>query len=123
MSGKERLDIEMLSRKLVESRAQAKTLIEEGRVTVDGRVADKAGRIVCASSRISVSEPLRFVSRGGLKLLAAIEQFRVSFDNCSVLDVGASTGGFTDCVLQFGARHVTCVDVGRDQLHYRLRTD
>ncbi len=123
MTTRTRLDVELLNRKLVESRTQARVLIEEGRVFVDGEVADKVGRLVDESNQIVVSAPPRFVSRGGTKLLAAIEHFQVSFADCSVLDVGASTGGFTDCALQLGAKHVTCVDVGRGQLHPRLRSD
>ncbi len=90
MTTRTRLDVELLNRKLVESRTQARVLIEEGRVFVDGEVADKVGRLVDESNQIVVSAPPRFVSRGGMKLLAAIEHFQVSFADCSVLDVGAS---------------------------------
>jgi 23S rRNA (cytidine1920-2'-O)/16S rRNA (cytidine1409-2'-O)-methyltransferase len=90
---------------------------------VAGQVADKPGHTVAPDAIVEVEAPPRFVSRGGEKLLAAIEHFQIPFTDCSVLDVGASTGGFTDCVLQHGAREVTCLDVGRAQLHDRLRRD
>jgi 23S rRNA (cytidine1920-2'-O)/16S rRNA (cytidine1409-2'-O)-methyltransferase len=120
---RERLDQALLARGLAESRTQAQALILAGRVRVDGSVADKAGRPVGADAVVEVEAPPRFVGRGGEKLLAAIEHFQLSFDGCDVLDVGASTGGFTDCALQHGARSVTCIDVGRAQLHDRLRRD
>ncbi len=120
---RERLDQALVSRGLAESRAQAQALILAGRVRVRGEVSDKAGRQVAADVAIEVEAPPRFVGRGGEKLLSAIEHFGLSFEGCHVLDVGASTGGFTDCALQHGAVHVTCVDVGRAQLHDRIRRD
>jgi len=99
-------------------------LIADGRVTVSGAIADKPARLVAPSDALAVRGPARpFVSRGGEKLAAALETFAVSVDGKRVLDAGASTGGFTDCVLQRGARQVMAVDVGYGQLHERLRAD
>ncbi len=120
---RERLDQALVSRGLAASRAIAQALVLAGRVRVDGRPGDKPGRVVAADAVIELEARPRFVSRGGEKLLAAIEAFGVSFAGTTVLDVGASTGGFTDCVLQHGALRVTCVDVGRAQLHERIRAD
>jgi 23S rRNA (cytidine1920-2'-O)/16S rRNA (cytidine1409-2'-O)-methyltransferase len=122
-SARERLDQVLVARGLAASRAQAQALILAGRVRVAGDIADKPGRAVAADAAVEVSAPPRFVGRGGEKLLAAIEHFHLAFAGCTVLDVGASTGGFTDCALQHGARLVTCIDVGRAQLHDRLRRD
>lgn len=120
---RERLDQVLVARGLAESRAQAQALILAGRVRVGGEVADKPGRAIATEAAVEIEAPPRFVSRGGEKLLAAIERFQLGFEGCTVLDVGASTGGFTDCALQHGACAVTCVDVGRAQLHERLRRD
>lgn len=120
---RERLDQALVARGLAGSRAQAQALILAGRVRIGGAVADKPGRAVAPDAAIELEAPPRFVGRGGEKLLAAIEHFAISFADCTVLDVGASTGGFTDCALQHGARSVTCLDVGRAQLHDRLRRD
>lgn len=122
-TARQRLDEALVARGLAASRTQAQALILAGRVWMDGQRADKAGRSVAADAVLEVEAPPRFVSRGGEKLLAAIERFALSFEGCTVLDVGASTGGFTDCALQHGARAVTCLDVGRAQLHERLRRD
>lgn len=120
---RERLDQLLVSRGLAESRAQAQGLILAGRVRVAGERSDKPGRALSVDTPIELEAPPRFVGRGGEKLLAAIEHFRIPFQDCTVLDVGASTGGFTDCALQHGAKSATCVDVGRAQLHGRLRAD
>jgi 23S rRNA (cytidine1920-2'-O)/16S rRNA (cytidine1409-2'-O)-methyltransferase len=120
---RERLDQALVARRFAGSRTQAQALILAGRVRVGGQRADKPGHTVAPDAIIEVEAPPRFVSRGGDKLVAAIEHFKIPFADCSVLDVGASTGGFTDCALQHGAREVTCVDVGRAQLHDRLRRD
>jgi 23S rRNA (cytidine1920-2'-O)/16S rRNA (cytidine1409-2'-O)-methyltransferase len=99
-------------------------LIADGRVTVGGAVADKAARQVAPADSIAVEGPARrFVSRGGDKLDAALTEFAVDVADRRALDAGASTGGFTDCLLQRGAREVVAVDVGYGQLHERLRTD
>lgn len=120
---RERLDQLLVARGLAESRTQAQALILAGRVQVDGARSDKPGKPTASDASIELEMPPRFVSRGGEKLLAAIEHFQLSFVDCTVLDIGASTGGFTDCALQHGARAVTCVDVGRAQLHERMRRD
>lgn len=120
---RERLDQLLVSRGFAASRARAQALILAGRVQVRGMRSDKPGKLTASDAPIELEAPPRFVSRGGEKLLAAIEHFQLSFVDCTVLDVGASTGGFTDCVLQHGARNVTCADVGRAQLHERLRRD
>lgn len=105
------------------SRSQARSLIMEGRVRVNGSVATKAGQNVRAESAIEVETPRRFVSRGGEKLERALDAFALAVGGARALDVGASTGGFTDCLLQRGAAHVTAVDVGYGQLDWRLRND
>ncbi len=120
---KRRLDEILVERKLAESRSQAKALIMAGRVFSGTERLDKPGREYPAAFDVSVSQPPRFVSRGGEKLVAALEGFAVDLRGANVLDVGASTGGFTDCALQAGAASVVCVDVGRAQLHARLRAD
>lgn len=105
------------------SRSQARSLIMEGRVSVDGTPATKPGQNVRAGARIDVRRPRPFVSRGGEKLAAALTAFSIEPRGAFALDVGASTGGFTDCLLQRGAAHVTAVDVGYGQLDWKLRTD
>jgi 23S rRNA (cytidine1920-2'-O)/16S rRNA (cytidine1409-2'-O)-methyltransferase len=119
-----RLDVELVRRGLVESRARAQQAIEAGRVLVSGSPADRAGRLVDAGEPIHLEGPAaRFVSRGGEKLDAALERFAVPVAGRRGLDVGASTGGFTDCLLQRGAAHVVAVDVGQGQLAWSLRSD
>jgi 23S rRNA (cytidine1920-2'-O)/16S rRNA (cytidine1409-2'-O)-methyltransferase len=108
----------------VPSRERAVEVIAEQRVTVAGAVADKPARLVAPADAIEVRGPARaFVSRGGDKLAAALDRFEVDVDDRRVLDAGASTGGFTDCLLQRGARRVVAVDVGYGQLHEKLRAD
>lgn len=124
MSGsKLRLDELLVSRGLVESRAQAKALIMSGRVLRGTERLDKPGKEYATDVELVIEQPPRFVSRGGEKLAAALERFAIDLRGVHVLDVGASTGGFTDCVLQAGAADVVCVDVGRAQLHAKLRAD
>jgi 23S rRNA (cytidine1920-2'-O)/16S rRNA (cytidine1409-2'-O)-methyltransferase len=118
-----RLDELLVLRGLAESRSQAKALIMSGRVRRGTERLDKPGRELPADTPLEVDQPPRFVSRGGEKLAAALERFALDVRGVHVLDVGASTGGFTDCVLQAGATDVVCVDVGRAQLHARLRSD
>ncbi len=121
---KERLDVTLLERGLAESREKARALIMAGAVSVDGRRADKAGQAVGADAAIEVAgDTLPFVSRGGLKLDRALSVFPLSLAGKFCLDIGASTGGFTDCMLQNGARHVAAVDVGYGQLAWKLRND
>ncbi|PTX96453.1 TlyA family RNA methyltransferase [Opitutus sp. ER46] len=120
---KQRLDELLVARGLAESRAQAKALIMSGRVRHGTERLDKPGKDFPVETEITVDQPPRFVSRGGEKLQGAIDQFHLDFRGAHVLDVGASTGGFTDCALQAGAADVVCVDVGRAQLHAKLRGD
>lgn len=120
---KQRLDEILVARGLAESRTQAKALIMSGRVMSGTQRLDKPGREFEEDCELSVLRPPRFVSRGGEKLAAALERFSIDLRGAHVLDVGASTGGFTDCALQSGAASVVCVDVGRAQLHARLRSD
>lgn len=118
-----RLDELLVARGLAVSRAQAKALIMSGRVLRGTERLDKPGKEFAEDIDVSVEQPPRFVSRGGEKLTAALETFGLNVQGAHVLDVGASTGGFTDCVLQAGAADVVCVDVGRAQLHAKLRGD
>ena len=118
-----RADRLLFERGLADSREQAQALIMEGVVyTPSGRVS-KAGSTLLTDAEIEVKGRLPFVSRGGLKLAHALDQFKIDVNGLAVLDVGASTGGFTDCVLQRGARHVYAVDVGHGQIDYGLRQD
>jgi 23S rRNA (cytidine1920-2'-O)/16S rRNA (cytidine1409-2'-O)-methyltransferase len=111
-------------RGLVPTRQQAQAAIDAGRVLVGGAPADKAARLVAPGEPIALSgPPPRFVSRGGEKLAAALDHFGIDVTGRLALDAGASTGGFTDCLLQRGAASVVAVDVGRGQLHERLRAD
>jgi 23S rRNA (cytidine1920-2'-O)/16S rRNA (cytidine1409-2'-O)-methyltransferase len=119
-----RLDLAMLDRGLVASRERARALILAGRVLVDGRVVDKAGTLVAPDATIALKAAEHpYVGRGGVKLQGALETFGVSVAGRVCLDLGASTGGFTDCLLRHGAALVYAVDVGRGQLDARLRTD
>jgi 23S rRNA (cytidine1920-2'-O)/16S rRNA (cytidine1409-2'-O)-methyltransferase len=120
---KQRLDVAMLERQLVESREKAQALILSGKVTVDGQKAEKPGHAVSDEAQIEIAEPLKYVSRGGLKLEAALSYFKVDPVGEVCLDVGTSTGGFTDCLLQSGAIRVHCVDTGAGQIDWKLRTD
>ena len=105
------------------TRSQARSLIMEGRVKVNGAPATKPGQNVQAEANVEIERPRRFVSRGGEKLEHALEAFGVDVTGKRALDIGASTGGFTDCLLQRGAAHVVSVDVGYGQLDWRLRND
>ena len=118
-----RVDIELVNRGLVESREKAKALIMAGLVYVNGQKAEKAGMSVSEKDEIEVREGLRYVSRGGLKLEKAMECFGAELSGKVCMDIGASTGGFTDCMLQNGAKKVYSVDVGYGQLAWSLRTD
>lgn len=118
-----RLDEIIVARGLADSRAQAKALIMSGRVKRGTERLDKPGKAFPDDIELEMEQPPRFVGRGGEKLAGAIEQFSLDFQGAHVLDVGASTGGFTDCALQSGAVDVVCVDVGRAQLHGKLRAD
>lgn len=121
---KERLDVLLLERGLAPSRERAKALIMEGIVFVNGEREDKAGASFPINADIEVrGSGLEFVSRGGYKLKKALEVFPIDLTDAICMDIGASTGGFTDCMLKRGAKKVYSVDVGTNQLDYRLRTD
>ena len=116
-----RLDQLLVERGLAPSREKAQALILAGQVLLNGQRADKAGRTVPDDSRIELLEPPRYVGRGGFKLDAALEHFQIPVDGRICLDVGSSTGGFTDCLLQRGAARVYAIDVGTGQLDWKLR--
>ena len=121
---KERLDVLLVEKGLAPSREKAKTMIMEGIVYVGGQKEDKAGSLFDSEAVIEVrGKTLRYVSRGGLKLEKAVEVYHLDFTGMTCLDIGASTGGFTDCMLQNGAKKVYAVDVGRGQLAWSLRQD
>jgi len=122
-AGKERLDKLLVERGLVETRTRAQALILAGQVFSQGVRLDKAGQEVSPEIELTVREPLAYVSRGGLKLAAALDHFQLDPAGKVCLDIGASTGGFTDCLLQRGAVHVTALDVGHGQIDWRLRQD
>jgi 23S rRNA (cytidine1920-2'-O)/16S rRNA (cytidine1409-2'-O)-methyltransferase len=124
MAGRRRVDLLLVERGLCGSRAEAQRLLLAGKVLAAGRRVDKPGTLVAVEASLSVEMPLHpFVSRGGVKLQHALTVFGVDPRDRICLDVGASTGGFTDCLLQAGARLVIAVDVGYGQLHPRLRQD
>jgi 23S rRNA (cytidine1920-2'-O)/16S rRNA (cytidine1409-2'-O)-methyltransferase len=119
-----RLDVELVRRGLAETRETAQAMIAAGAVQVGNTVATKAARRTAPDEPIElVGPPPRFVSRGGLKLEAALDAFAINVAGARAIDAGASTGGFTDCLLQRGVTAVTCIDVGYGQLHERLRAD
>jgi 23S rRNA (cytidine1920-2'-O)/16S rRNA (cytidine1409-2'-O)-methyltransferase len=118
-----RLDAEMVRRGLVDSRAEAARAIDANSVLVNGAVADKSSRLVDPADAVLIQQRSRFVSRGGDKLDAALDAFAIDVTGMRVLDAGASTGGFTDCLLQRGAAHVVALDVGHGQLHPTIRAD
>ena len=121
--GRERLDCLLVTRGLTESREQAVRLILAGSVLVDGKQVDKAGRLVDLRVLVEIKAPPPFVSRGGEKLAHALEAFGISVSGRTCVDVGASTGGFTHCLISRGAARVYAVDVGTGQLDARLRAD
>ena len=121
---KERLDVLLVNRGLASSREKAKTIIMSGDVFVNGQREDKAGSTFDDKCEIEVrGNKLKYVSRGGLKLEKAVNEFGLSFDGMTCMDIGASTGGFTDCMLQNGAAKVYSIDVGHGQLDWKLRND
>ena len=120
---KERLDKLLVERGLVETRAKAQSLILAGRVLVNDQRIDKAGHLIEAGATVRIKEGLPYVSRGGIKLAAALDHFSIDPSGKYCLDVGASTGGFTDCLLQRGAASIVALDVGYGQLDWRLRQD
>jgi 23S rRNA (cytidine1920-2'-O)/16S rRNA (cytidine1409-2'-O)-methyltransferase len=124
MTVRRRLDVELVRRGLVESRTRAAELIDAGLVLVGGAPVTTAARQVAPDESVAVQvEPDPFVSRGGHKLAAALDAFAIDVEGRRAVDVGSSTGGFTDCLLQRGAAHVVAIDVGRGQLAWSLRDD
>ncbi len=120
-NNKERLDVLMVHRGFADSREQAKRLILSGAVEIERINFPKPGLVVDTEILITVKAKEKYVSRGGLKLEEALRAFRISVTDCVCVDIGASTGGFTDCLLQHGAGHVYSVDVGATQMHERIR--
>lgn len=121
---KERLDVLLVNRGLAPSREKAKAMIMEGNVFVENQREDKAGASFDTNAAITIKgSPLKYVSRGGLKLEKALQRFHISLDDKICMDIGASTGGFTDCMLQNGAKKVYSVDVGYGQFAWKLRND
>ena len=118
-----RLDTWLVKQGIATDAGHAKVLIDQGLILVNGSIALTDNRMIANSDSVLLSTPARFVSRGGEKLESALQAFGVKLDGKRVLDVGASTGGFTDCVLQHGASEVTALDVGKSQLHDRLVRD
>ncbi|HEX5230406.1 MAG TPA: TlyA family RNA methyltransferase [Bryobacteraceae bacterium] len=123
MPERQRLDVFLVERGLTESREKARALILAGQVLVNGQKADKAGAAIDTNARIELLVQPRYVGRGGLKLEAALDQFHISAAGKTCLDIGSSTGGFTDCLLQHGAARVYAIDVGTGQLDWKLRND
>ena len=123
VAAKTRIDQLLVARGLCVSREQAQRAIMAGRVTVGGRMAEKPGLQVPEDADVELQGGERYVGRGGFKLEAALDHFQVSVKGKICLDIGASTGGFTDCLLQRGAQKVHAIDVGRGQLDWRLRTN
>ena len=122
-TAKARIDQLLVDRGLAESREKAQALILAGEVMVNGQKADKPGRTVAADARVEVTGRLPYVSRGGIKLAAALDAFAIDVRGMVAIDIGASTGGFTDCLLQRGAVRVHAVDTGAGQIDWKLRTD
>jgi len=123
-TSKQRLDVLLVEKGLVESREKAKRIILSGSVYVAGQKIDKAGTLVSPQDEIHIEgDPIPFVSRGGLKLQKALDMFKPPVKDRVYMDVGASTGGFTDCLLQYGAKKVYSIDVGYGQLAWSLRHD
>ena len=121
---KSRLDKILVEKGLASSRERAQALIMEGKVFVNGMPSPKAGAMVAEDAAIELKgEDIPYVSRGGLKLEAAVKHFNISLKDKTAMDVGSSTGGFTDCMLQNGAKKVYCIDVGYGQLAWKLRQD
>ncbi len=120
---KKRIDQLLVERGLVESRVRAQALIIAGDVLIDGQKADKPGRSVADDCRLELLAKLPYVSRGGFKLAGALDHFQIDVTGWTCIDVGSSTGGFTDCLLQRGAARICAIDVGKGQLDWRLRND
>ena len=120
---KQRIDLLLVERGLVESRERARRLIMAGEVRVGTDVIDKAGSLVAVAAEIVLRAQPQYVSRGGVKLAAALDEFQIEVRDLIAIDVGASTGGFSDCLLQRGVAHLFAVDVGYGQLAWKVRSD
>jgi 23S rRNA (cytidine1920-2'-O)/16S rRNA (cytidine1409-2'-O)-methyltransferase len=118
-----RLDLSLVERGLCASREQAQRAVMAGEVRIGDQIVTKSSVMVEAGAAVSVRQPLRYVGRGGLKLEGALEHFKISAQGLTALDLGASTGGFTDCLLQRGAARVYAIDVGHGQLAWKIRND
>ena len=123
MASKTRLDVLLVERGLVESRSLAQRWVMAGQVRVNGQIALKPATKVATDATIEIDEGPRYVSRGGEKLEAALDEFAIKVEGLTCADLGASTGGFTDCLLQHGAKKVYAIDVGKGILHWNLRKD
>lgn len=123
LTKKQRLDMILLERGLVESREKAKALIMEGKVLVNDIPVTKAGTMVPFDAAVTLKEDIPYVGRGGLKLEAALNYFGIVLEGLIAMDIGSSTGGFTDCILKKGVKKVYCIDVGYGQLAWQLRED
>ncbi len=124
-NNKERLDVALVRRGLASSRERARALIMAGQVHVGERIVDKVGTLIPLEAKCSISDlsEIKYVSRGGLKLEKALDTFQIRPEGLIALDIGASTGGFTDCLLERGAKRVYAIDVGHGQLAWNLRND
>jgi len=120
---KSRIDQLLVERGLVDSRVKAQALILAGEVLIDGQKADKPGRSVASDCKLELLAKIPYVSRGGYKLAGALDHFNIDVTGWTCIDVGSSTGGFTDCLLQRGAKRLCCIDVGKGQLDWKLRKD
>ena len=121
---KKRIDILLTERNFFESRAKSQAMIMSGKILVNGQKIDKAGTLIDVDAKIEIiGEEMPFVSRGGFKLQKALEVFPINLNEKICVDIGASTGGFTDCMLQHGAAKVYAIDVGYGQLAWKLRND
>lgn len=118
-----RLDDYLFQNGFCETRSQARALILAGEVLVNDMPGKKAGDIIKNNDVVRVKEKLKYVSRGGLKLEKALQEFNIDAQQKNCLDIGGSTGGFTDCLLQNGAQHVVYIDVGHNQIHWKLRNE
>jgi len=123
MKERKRLDMLLLERGLIQSREKAQALIMEGKVYVSGTLVDKPGKLICSDSHVELKQEKRYVSRGGIKLEAAINAFGVDLVGKVAMDVGASTGGFTQCLLEHGAKRVYAIDVGYGLIALEFRND
>ena len=123
MSKKARLDVVLVEQGLFESREQAKRAVMAGEVRLGDQVLTKSSVLVAPDAKLSVATPRKYVGRGGLKLEGALDHFAIDVDGAVALDIGASTGGFTDCLLQRGATKIYAIDVGHGQLAWKIRND